>query len=133
MSWECDVDIGEVARTHCRGEDDPITASKISDGVIVSCGPQGKDVEQTCYDKSTLIRMSQEGQLRDMDPMRRGKFSGDAKRKLSSLGATSSGSWTASYDATPSFFSPSRRLDMNLARSTLLDELRNYQPRRNIT
>ena len=140
MSWNCDVATGLQAKQTvdanlCSEGVDPITGEMLTDPIVLECGPNGQSKTINCYNKSTLARMKREGQL-ERDPYKR-EFTSDAKRKLDSMFGSSTSSSSPvfnitspyAFQSTPSFFSPSRRFDVNLARRSLFDELRSYQPR----
>lgn len=137
MSSTCDIITGSQARRlenegMCPSNIDQITYEQLTNPVIIDCG---KDID--CYNESTITRMYKENpRHKEYEPFSKGKWSSSARSKLDSLtGSTSSSSpvfnITSPYafQSSPSFFSPSRRFDVSLARRNLFDELRSYQPR----
>lgn len=136
MSSTCDIITGAQARRlenegMCPSNIDQITYEQLSNPVVVDCG---KDID--CYNESTITRMYKENpRHKEYEPFSKGKWSSGARSKLDSLTGSSSSSVfniTSPYafqSSSPSFFSPSRRFDVSLARRNLFDELRSYQPR----
>lgn len=108
MSWSCEELSGEryeFAKPAC-------DADKGQRPYVLACGDEGKRDKITCLSRS--------------DPRDQFKY-----KQMLGLPVQSSSSLSPVFalESSPSFFSPSRRFDVSLARRNLFDELRSYQPR----
>ena len=135
MSWNCE-ELSELSSRYQTEKHKCI--GKGQNPLILACGSGQNRNQVQCFSKTDrndqaryrTMLVSPELEEGDAPPSPR-SFNPTLSPRLTETKPSPVFNITSpfAFQSSPSFFSPSRRFDVNLARRSLFDELRNYQPR----